>query len=48
MSVACSNAVSHSPRSIRLPMSIIVQPTSRTIDSLATPDRVSMPASVWA
>ena len=29
-------------------MSIIVQPTSRTIDSPATPDSVSIPASVCA
>ncbi|CKU36847.1 Uncharacterised protein [Mycobacterium tuberculosis] len=29
-------------------MSIIVQPTSCTIDSPATPDNVSMPASVSA
>ena len=50
VSVACSNAVSQSARSIRLPMSIIVQPTSRTIDSPATPANVSIPASVcdWA
>ena len=33
---------------MRLPMSIIVQPTSRTIDSPATPDSVSIPASVCA
>ena len=32
---------------MRLPMSIIVQPTSCTIDSAAIPDNASMPASVW-
>ena len=31
---------------MRLPMSIIVQPTSCTIDSAATPDSASIPASV--
>ena len=31
---------------MRLPMSIIVQPTSCTIDSAATPDNASIPASV--
>ena len=46
--VDCSKAVSHSPRSIRLPMSIIVQPASRTIDSAATPDSVNIPARVCA
>ena len=44
--VARSSAVRPRPRSMRLPMSIIVQPTSRTMDSAATPDRASMPASV--
>ena len=50
VSVARSSAVSASPRSMRLPMSIIVQPASCTIDSAATPDSASMPASVccWA
>ena len=48
VSVARNNAVSHRPRSMRLPMSIIVQPTSRTIDSPATPDSVSIPANVCA
>ncbi len=46
VSVARSNAVSHRPRSTRLPISIIVQPTSCTIDSAATPDSVSIPANV--
>ena len=32
---------------MRLPMSIIVQPTSCTIDSAATPDNASIPARVW-
>ncbi|CNL00102.1 Uncharacterised protein [Mycobacterium tuberculosis] len=31
---------------MRLPMSIIAQPTSRTMDSAATPDNVNIPANV--
>ena len=47
LSAARSRAVSDNPRSIRLPMSIIVQPASCTIDSAATPDKANMPARVW-
>ena len=46
VSVALSSAVTARPRSMRLPMSIIVQPTSCTIDSAATPDSASIPARV--
>ena len=43
VSVALSSAVSARPRSMRLPMSIIVQPTSCTIDSAATPGQRQHP-----
>ena len=43
VSVARSSAVSPSPRSIRLPMSIIVQPTSCTIDSAGHPGQREHP-----
>jgi hypothetical protein len=46
VNVSRSSAVNANPRSMRLPMSIIVQPTSCTIDSAATPDSANMPASV--
>ena len=46
VNVALSNAVSPRPRSMRLPMSIMVQPTSCTIDSAATPASVSIPTRV--
>ena len=50
VSVVRSKAVNVNPRSIRLPMSIIVQPASCTIDSAVTPVSAIMPASVrcWA